>query len=421
MSYGYRTFAMSSNDATPRGPTRSRAVNPVLRPSPDPASPSPSAVSSTHSGHNYLYNSPLQQPRPSTSAATGALPVHEFPDGPLFVHEWHTTHLAALLGQAMDQRVSAQELELRVRNLHVSRLGWYSRNIPDANRIRSGGAGATSSSSNVHTPSVYTTPSRHRHHFLVAEVSLRDGNGVSDDGSAVLDGGPRAVGRSRVVGHLRIEGTCNPDLVIDSVLPVLDQPPVAIRPVALSSTTGSRYHHQTTTRHHSSRSPSASSDSVFNLGKEDFDGGDFEGGKENLFGGGDWRPKGRTMSPPSSPLFISPFASRANSVGPSSRGLTQFVVNTHSNPPSSLQGTRGAESGDARCVLELAVDANPDRRVRKPVSVDGGHANEDSKGAGLAARFERDRRRFEKDFSSVLSLGSVNKQSRAHRAGGVID
>lgn len=147
-----------------------------------------------------------------SATSTHALPVHEFPDGLMLLGEWKKIHLGYLLGHTTQRRPLTQAVVHRMNHLHVSRIRWYKAmpptppSQPRTFELASGShweaAPAIVADPDAGRVAQIALPVQHQHHHLVAEVSLPV--------SSIQGASGAGDGTTAVQGYLRIEGNCGP-------------------------------------------------------------------------------------------------------------------------------------------------------------------------------------------------------------------
>ncbi|KAJ2911886.1 hypothetical protein MD484_g8528, partial [Candolleomyces efflorescens] len=170
------------------------------------------------------------------NAQPDALPVEEFPEAPFLLQEWKSGYLDAILGRAtLPRRHDLDSVVSRMYHLHVSKVRWYSTNVPlefsgdrlrtfelasgsqwDASPALQPRAGATASQD----PGLGGTNPYHQHHYMIAEISLPIQDSIvphapaASSVSAHFPSPSSPVKQRKTLGYLRIEGTCGSDCIM---------------------------------------------------------------------------------------------------------------------------------------------------------------------------------------------------------------
>ncbi|KAG2003104.1 hypothetical protein CC2G_003733 [Coprinopsis cinerea AmutBmut pab1-1] len=279
------------------------------------------------------------------------LPIHEFPEVPTFIREWCDVYLGAVLGQTMLKRTPAvADIHSRMRNLYVSRVEWRRclagcHSSLDEDGVGVGGVGVCEGLADGGTAGGWER--EHWHHYLVVEVSLK---GEEEQGRKGAGAGVARCTTSQVQGHLRIEGTCRPHLVFDHNDPLGRVSPTQSPPSPSATSTDS---FRITSNYDSNEN--FLDFSSFNIEDEDVESTPvparrrFSGSDDGHGEGVNSKPKAQGDT---SPLFISPFASRTNS------STSTVATERTSSSPSSNSPSRSNSHTKSRSNSNSNSDSN---------------------------------------------------------------
>ncbi|RXW21576.1 hypothetical protein EST38_g4265 [Candolleomyces aberdarensis] len=216
----------------------------------------------------------------SSYTQPGVPPEEEFPSDPLFLRDWKSIYLDTIRGRAtLPRKHDLNSLVSRMHRLHVSKIRWYSTNVPlesSGERLKTFelASGSQWDASPALQPRAGATTSQdlgqdgatpyHQHHYMTAEISLPTPDALvhltptASTTSSVSAQLPSSspLNQGMVLGYLRIEGTCRSDSIMvpssgSSVAASVDRYQTLLDPLILpSANTSSSQIQQPTPRPH---------------------------------------------------------------------------------------------------------------------------------------------------------------------------